>query len=126
MESGLIERFGVSLALTIAVELTVAFLSGRVLWKCSGGRQLGKKVLLVTLVNVLTNPPAVLVCWIAGLYLTALPDLSVQLAVEAVVVAVEACVYCSFARNPQWEIRRPALLAVVANLCSWLTGAVFA
>lgn len=73
MESGLIERFGVSLAITIAVELAVAFLSGRGLWKCSGGRQLGKKVLLVMLVNVLTNPPAVLVCWIAGLYLPGLP-----------------------------------------------------
>lgn len=141
MRSYLIEMFGVSLALTIAVELAVAFpaerignpSTGRTTERLQGGgegpgflRRLrlrsGKRILLVVLVNVLTNPPAVLLCWLARLYLPAAAEFPVQLAAEAGVIAVEAGIYRSFTRKPWWGIRRPVMLAVVLNLCSWLSG----
>lgn len=145
----LFEMFFVSLILTILLELAVVFLCT---WMCaweerkdricrSAGQRChahllpavcGKRgVLLVVLVNVLTNPPAVLLCWLARLYM---PDAAgmkgglllffCQFMVEAAVVAVEACVYRSFAREPQWGIRRPVLLSFMANLCSWLGGMI--
>lgn len=123
MTNYLIEMFGVSLLLTIVVELAVVFLVSRVRFPLFGQRQ-GKGIALVVLVNVLTNPPAVLLCFLGRLYMPLVSELSVQLAVEIVVVAVEACIYHSFAKEPQWQIKRPILLAVIANMCSWLLGVV--
>lgn len=121
MTNYLIEMFGISLVLTLIVELAVVFLVSRVRFPLFGQRQ-GKGIALVVLVNVLTNPPAVLLCFLGRLYMPYFPELLVQLAVEIMVVAVEACIYCSFAKEPQWQIDRPILLAVMANLCSWLFG----
>ena len=159
MGSYLIEMFGVSLALTIVVELAVVLLlekkqakslklnegceqregyrqSGHPGWMGERnydwklmfsifGQHCGKGVLLVVLVNVLTNPPAVLLCWLSGLYMSKIPAIAVQLVVETAVVLVEACIYRSFAQRPQWKIDRPVRLAVIANVCSWLSGAIF-
>lgn len=133
MRNELIEMFVVSLALTIAVELVVVMPAQRCgnppserAGECSGPADRkayrGKGILLVTLVNVLTNPPAVLLCWLAGLYLPGAAQIPVQLAAEIVAVTVEACIYRSFARKSWWGVRRPVLLAAVANLCSWLFG----
>lgn len=123
MTNYLIEMFGVSLLLTIVVELAVVFLVSRARFPLFG-QQKGKGIALVVLVNVLTNPPAVLLCFLGRLYTPYFPELLVQLAVEIMVVAVEACIYRSFAKEPQWQINRPILLAVVANACSWLLGVV--
>ena len=79
-------------------------------------------LLLVILVNVLTNPPAVLLCRLGRLFLQPAFYRPVQLAVEAAVVIVEARVYCSFAEKEEWRMRRPVLMAVTANVCSWLLG----
>lgn len=79
-------------------------------------------VLLVILVNVLTNPAAVLLCWLSRIYLPQVPQMPVQLAVETVVVSVEAWIYCSFAKEEGWKIEHPVFLSAAANLCSWLTG----
>ncbi len=116
MAGYLMEMFGVSLALTIIIELPVAFLFGM----CSK-----EDVLLALLVNVLTNPPAVLTCWLLGMAFPALPKIGMQVPVEIVVVAVEAFVYCRFAKEAQWEIGHPIILSAVANTCSWLLGIVF-
>lgn len=152
MESYLIEMFGVSLALTIVVELAVVLLLEKIQTgkreRSEGFRQpgypgrmenrnydwnemfpifgqhFGKGILLVVLVNVLTNPPAVLLCWLGGLYMPTIPKIAVQLVVETAVVLVEACIYRSFAQRPQWKIARPVRLAVAANVCSWLLGAI--
>ena len=105
--------FGISLGLTILIELAVAV---------PFGMRTGKKILLALLVNVLTNPPAVLICWLLGRFLPEVPEIWLQLPIEAAVVAAEAFVYCSFAKEPQWEIHHPIALAVTANLCSWLCG----
>ncbi|MBD5529983.1 MAG: hypothetical protein HDR02_16525 [Lachnospiraceae bacterium] len=109
----LIRMFGISLALTLATELAIAFLFGL---------RTRKNVLLVVLVNMLTNPPAVLCNWLCRLYLPCYSRVPVQLVIEAAVVIVEAFVYCRFARDEQRQIERPVLLAITANGCSWLLG----
>lgn len=109
----LIRMFGGSLAITVAIELAVAFLLGM---------RTGKGMLLVALVNLLTNPPAVLCNWLCMLYLTDYRRIPVQLVIEAAVVTVEALVYCSFAKDCVWLVRRPVLLSLTANGCSWLLG----
>lgn len=109
----LIRMFGISLALTLAIELAAAYLLGL---------RTGKSLLPVVLVNVLTNPPAVLCNWLCRLYLPNYHRAAVQLVIEAAVILVEAFVYCRFARNEGRQIKRPVLLAFTANGCSWLLG----
>lgn len=108
----LMRMFGMSLLLTLLVEGLIAFL-----WGLRGK----KNFLLVLLVNVLTNPVAVLVYWIyqvcAGEH-----SLSVQILIELVVVSVEAYIYRSFAADDRFQIPRPISLAIVANVLSWGIG----
>ena len=99
----LVKMFGISLALTLALELPLARMLGL------RGR---KHLLLVLLVNVLTNPAAVL------LHYLGMPQLPVELGV----VAVEAWIYAAFSRTEGWEVPRPVILAVVCNSVSWFTG----
>ncbi len=134
MEVYLAKMFGISLALTMAVELPVAFVLrwgmkhiGKKEQKAKGGTVLGSKrhlALLVALVNLLTNPPAVLICWLGRMYLPLFLTIPVQLLVELAVVAVEAWIYRSFMEKPGWQTGRPVLLSVVANVCSWTVGIV--
>lgn len=109
----LIRMFGISLTLTMVTELAIAFLFGL---------RTRKNVLLVVLVNVLTNPSAVLCNWLCRLYLPYYNRVPVQLVIEAAVVIVEAFVYSCFARDGKRQIKRPVLLALTANGCSWLLG----
>ena len=95
----LLKMFGISLLLTLVIELAAALL-----W----GSRSKKQILLVILVNVLTNPAAVLLCWLG------IPQLPVELAV----VLTEALVY----KDPAWKIPRPVLFAIVCNTVSWGTG----
>ena len=103
MAKYLLEMFAVSLLLTLVLELAVAWCMGL---------QKGREIQLVILVNILTNPAAVLLCWLG------LP----QLPVEVTVVAVEALVYICFAKDKKWNIPRPVRLAVLANGISWSAG----
>lgn len=109
----LIRMFGISLMLTIAIELAIAILFGM---------RMRKNMLLVVLVNVFTNPPAVLCNWLCRLYLPDYHRVAVQLAIEAVVITVEALIYSGFARDERWRIRKPVLFSLTANGCSWLLG----
>lgn len=109
----LVRMFGISLMLTIVTELAIAFLLGL---------RKRENMLLVLLVNVLTNPPAVLCNWLCRMYLPDYHRIPVQLVIEAVVVIMEAFVYCLFARDERRQIKRPVLLAFAANGCSWLLG----
>lgn len=126
MKNYLIEMFGISLAITLVVELAIFFLWQR--WNRKKQRtksfkkDVQKKVLLIFLVNLLTNPAAVLLCWLGRLYLPDFPELVFQFGVEIAVVAVEAFVYCSFKEKEQWRIERPIAFAISANACSWLFG----
>ena len=76
------------------------------------------------LVNVLTNPAAVLICWLGRMYLPLWLKWPLELAVETLVVAVEGYVYFSFREKPLWRIERPLLLSAWANGCSWLLGKI--
>lgn len=99
----MLEMFSISLALTWLIELTVAAilrLRDR------------KSMLLVLLVNLLTNPAAVLICHLG------IPELPVELAV----MAVEAFVYTSFSKDERWQITHPVILSVSANLIAWFAG----
>lgn len=99
----LLEMFLISLGLTWLIELTVAaFL----------GLRDKKSMLLVLLVNLLTNPAAVLICHLG------IPELPVELAV----MAVEAFVYTSFSKDERWQITHPVILSVSANLIAWFAG----
>ena len=143
MGTYLLKMLAGSLALTLVTELGIAGLyfsfgqrkeraygadgSGR---SCAGepsGQAERRKyrlrlLLLVVLVNVLTNPAAVLTCWLGRVYLAPGLWLPLELAVEVTVVAVEGCVYLSFGRKPEWRIEHPIGLAVAANAVSWLLG----
>lgn len=113
MAGYLIRMFGVSLALTVVIELAVAWLFGM---------RMRKYMLLVALVNVLTNPPAVLCNWLCRLYLPGYQRVPVQLAIEAVVIITETLVYCGFAGDERWRIEKPVRFALTANGCSWMLG----
>lgn len=103
MSKILLEMFVVSLVLTLVLELPIAWLMGL---------RSRKLLLLVALVNILTNPAAVLLHWLG------VP----QIPIEIAVVAVEAAVYLWFSKDEKWNIPRPIMLAVMANLISWTVG----
>ena len=109
----LIKMFGGSLFFTLVLELAAAYLFGL---------RARENILLVVLVNILTNPPAVLACWLGRMYLAGKMPFLLELAAEAAAVIVEACVYTSFSHVKGSEIKHPVLLAVSANLCSWMIG----
>lgn len=99
-----------SLALTLVLEELFALL-----WGLRGRRELT----VVALVNVLTNPPVVL------LYHTAVglwgwPAASVTILLEGAAVAVEWRCY----RLCSDQLRRPLLFALLANLFSYGAGRV--
>ena len=95
--------FGISLGLTLLIELPIGF---------AMGMREKKHILLMILINVLTNPAAVLLCWLG------VP----QIPVEIGVFLLEAGVYYWFSRDESWNIKHPILLALLANLISWTSG----
>lgn len=99
----LLEMFSVSLILTWLIELTVAVVMGL---------RDRKSILLVLLVNLMTNPAAVLLCHLG----------TPQLQVELAVMAVEGWVYRSFSKEDRWDIRHPIALSITANLSAWFAG----
>ena len=98
-----LEMFGISLLLTILLELPVGYLMKM---------RTGKNLFLMVLVNVLTNPPAVFLYWLGY------PEIMVEIGV----VFIEACIYLWFSRDTKWEVVHPLGLSITANLFSWLTG----
>ena len=135
MTAWLIKMFVCSLIVTIIIEAAVAY--------CLRIRTI-KKLLLIALVNILTNPPAVLLHWLGSIYLQALPDLYLQLVIEIMVVVTEALIYQSFSNSsvckvtadfksternrhlqtPQWYIPHTFILSLVTNICSWTAGII--
>ncbi|MBQ9910341.1 MAG: hypothetical protein IJM50_02470 [Lachnospiraceae bacterium] len=111
--TGILKTFGISLGLTLAIEMALAFLL-RIRTK--------KGLLIVLLANVLTNPAAVFLCMASGLvpgkgyYLF-------QLGVEALVVLTEGFVYGRF-RDVLKAAVKPMLLSLILNACSYGTGLV--
>ncbi len=100
----------VSLALTLVFEVGFALL-----WGLRGRRELG----LAALVNVLTNPPVVLLYYTA-VKLWRWSALPATLVLETAAVVVEWRCYRAFSR----QIRRPLLFALLANGLSYGAGCV--
>ena len=97
------KMFGISLLLTLVLELVIA--------ACFGYKD-KKLLILVILVNVLTNPVAVLLHWLG----------IAQIPIELAVVLVESYIYRWFSKDEKWNIPHPVLFAVVANGLSWGLG----
>lgn len=95
--------FGISFALTLLLELPVGF--------CFGYRS-RRLLFLVFLVNVLTNPAAVLLHWLG------IP----QIPIEIAVIFAEAAIYSWFSGDDRWDIPKPVRFAVTANCISWGIG----
>lgn len=112
MKVYLVKMFGVSLGLTLLLEWAVALALG------IRGK---KEFILVTLVNILTNPLAVLLYWLCRIYWAGASTF-VQVVIEIAVVIVEAWIYHSFAKEEKWRIKRPVLLAMISNGVSWAMG----
>ena len=98
----LFTTFLMSLVLTLLLELSAACL-----FKIKG-----KDLLLVTLVNILTNPAAVLLSLLFG------NQRAIQFIIEAVVILTEGCYYKKYGK----EIRRAFLFSGVANILSYSMG----
>ena len=81
-----------------------------------------KEISLVVLVNLLTNPAVVWGLQVAGMFFYPPVIWGIEVAAELLVIVVEALVYLRFAREEGWNIKRPVLLAVTANLASWGLG----
>ena len=103
MAKYILEMFGISLGLTLLIELPIGF---------AMGMREKKHILLMILVNVLTNPAAVLLCWLGV----------AQIPVEIAVFLVEAGIYYWFSKDENFTIKHPILLALLANLISWTSG----
>ena len=108
----LLEMFGVSLLWTLLVEGLIGF---------AWGFRRKKYFLLIFLVNVVTNPVAVLSYWMYRVYWAG-PSMAVQIAIEVIVVLTEAWIYSTFSKEDEWNIPHPVLLAVIANAVSWGSG----
>ena len=74
------------------------------------------------MVNLLTNPAVVWSLQLAGMFFYPPVIWGIEVVAELLVIAVEVLVYLRFAKEEGWNIKRPALLAVTANLVSWGFG----
>ncbi len=116
MKLYLIEMFGVSLLLTLVIELTIAGL-----FRIS----FGKELLVVILVNVLTNPVVVLLCWLWGIYLPQMNRFWIEIPLEVLVVWYEYRIYKSM-RESGWCCEKPLRFSLAANGASWIMGVLIA
>ena len=105
MAKYLLEMFAVSLLLTLLLELPAAWIIGM---------RKKENILLVFLVNVLTNPAAVLLHWLGA------PEIPIEICV----VAVEAAIYIWFSKDTRWKIPHPVVLSVLTNVLSWTIGSM--
>ena len=107
MEYQLVESLAVSLALTLTLEILLALLCRVRGWH---------NLLLVALVNLMTNPPVVLT---HNLLLLDAP-IAFTIILEAVVVALEGLCYKLCGKG----IKRPYLFSLGANAFSYTAGLV--
>lgn len=101
---------GVSLALTLVIELGFALIF----------RRRGRALLYVALANLLTNPAAVLCVRLCAVY-TALPSAAVTAGAEILAVLTEGLVY----KTSQEGFSRPWLFSLGANALSYGLGLGF-
>ena len=81
-----------------------------------------REICLVVLVNLLTNPAVVWIVKLAGMFFYPPVIRGIEIVAEILVIVTEALVYLNFSKEDGWNIKRPVLLAVTANIASWGLG----
>ena len=107
----ILKGFAISLSLTLVIELLIAFLL-----KVRGKAEL----LIVGLVNVLTNPLVVLIVYFTMFRFPAF-RWPVEIALEILVIPAEGLLYRA-AKKSGFAFERPFLLALACNACSYGFG----
>ena len=108
----ILEMFAVSLGATFVLETLVMILMGE---------HSKKNLLLLVLINILTNPMAVYLSYV-GRLLLGLSEILIQLPIEIGVILVEVGIYTWFSKDENWKIKRPILLGILTNVFSWSIG----
>jgi len=111
MDTALLGALAVSLALTLILETIIFLLFGK---------RNKKDLLLLVLVNVLTNPVVVLLYWLAASY-TKLDTYVVQIPLEVFAILTEGYCYKIYGQ----DFKRPYAFAVAANVFSYGMGIIF-
>ena len=101
---------GLSLGVTLLLELAAAFLLGI---------RTPRDLLLVGLVNVVTNPPVVLTLNLVALFSGSPPQWYLIAALELAAWLIEACLYRARFSNTRWN---PFLLSLLLNGISYFGG----
>lgn len=108
MNQSLFSSLALSLVLTIALETAFFLLIGK---------RDKKDLLLVVLVNILTNPVVVLLYWLSILY-TEWNSVVVMIPLELFAIVTEGYYYKKYSSS----FRYPYLFSVVANMFSFWAG----
>lgn len=108
MNQALLTSLALSLLLTIALEIGFFLLLGK---------RNKKDLLLVTLVNVLTNPVVVLLYWIAVLY-TDLNTVIIMIPLEIFAILTEGYYY----KKHGHDFKHPYIFSICANMFSYWIG----
>ena len=110
MDRDLLTALGISLALTLVLETGFFLLT--VKWNKND-------LLLVILVNVVTNPVVVLLYWLAARY-TGWNTVVVKIPLEVFAILTEGTYYRKYGRS----FRQPYLFSVAANIFSFTAGII--
>ena len=110
MSKELLSALAFSLILTLILEAGFFFLAGK---------RNKKDLLLVILVNIITNPLVVLLYWLAVSY-TAWPAVVVIAPLELFAVLAEGYYYQKYGQ----DFKRPYLFSAAANMFSFGIGAI--
>ena len=111
MNEVLVKALFISLALTIALECGFFLMTGK---------RNKSDFLLVVMVNVMTNPAAVLLYWLAALY-TVWNNIIICIFLELFAILAEG--YCYLRRGR--EIGRPFAFSLAANIFSFGIAFIF-
>jgi len=108
MSQALLSALALSLLMTLAFEAGFFFLAGK---------RNKKDLLLVILVNILTNPTVVLLYWLAVLY-TGLRGVIIVAPLEIFAILVEGYYYKGYGQ----DFKRPYIFSISANMFSYWLG----
>jgi len=108
MNQAILNALAISLALTLIFETIFFFLAGK---------RLGKDLLLLVLVNVITNPLVVL-CHSLAFYYSQLNAALLLIPLEVFAIVCEGALYKRFGQ----EFKRPYLFSLSANSFSFAAG----
>lgn len=107
MSRALLASLGISLLLTLVFETGFFFFTGK---------RDKKDLLLLVMVNILTNPPVVLLYWLT--VLRAGWNFVIIIPLEVFAVWIEGCYYKKYSR----DFKRPYFFSLAANAFSFGVG----